>query len=206
MKRFYVYFWVRNNDNHVFHIGKGTGDRYKDLRDRNNHFINYIKKYECSSYIYKNNLTEQEAWDLEKELISKYKKMGQCETNYHCGGSGGNIWIYKSDEEKEPFRKKMREIALKSENRHKFKVGWYDEEIIKRRAKTHSGKGHWRSRAFEVTYPNGETYNFDTMTDVLNHLGISKPTFYKIIKGGDVSFKRNARLRKIKDVKIKEVK
>ena len=122
MKRFYVYFWIRNEDKHVFHIGKGTGDRYEDLRNRNNHFINYTRKYDCSSYIYKDNLTEQEAWDLEKELILKYKEMGQCETNYHCGGSGGNVWLYKSPEEKEIFREKMKKIASKSENRHKFKV------------------------------------------------------------------------------------
>lgn len=43
-------------------------------------------------------MTEQEAWDAERELIQKYKEIGQCRTNLHEGGCGGYTGNYDNPE------------------------------------------------------------------------------------------------------------
>ena len=100
-RRFYVYMWYFKNTNKVFHIGKGTGNRYKNTSThRNKYFKNIIAKYknEVDVRIYEDNLTEQEAWDLEKKLIILYKSEGECETNFHEGGCGGFTGNYNNPE------------------------------------------------------------------------------------------------------------
>lgn len=111
-KQFYVYAYYLKSTNHIFHIGKGTGNRYKNTSNsRNQYFKNIINKYkdDVDVKILKDNLTEQEAWDLEKELIKKYKNLGQCETNLHEGGCGGNTGNYDNPERS----KKLSEAAKK---------------------------------------------------------------------------------------------
>ena len=54
-----------------FYVGKGKGRRYK-TKSRNSHHDNIINKYGYITKIIKENLTEQEALDLEKERIHYY--------------------------------------------------------------------------------------------------------------------------------------
>ena len=75
-KEFYVYRWYYINTNETFHIGKGKGQRYKEKKQSRNQFFKNIinkEKDNVTSEILVNNLTEQEAWDLEKQLIAEYK-------------------------------------------------------------------------------------------------------------------------------------
>lgn len=100
-KEFYVYRWYYINTNETFHIGKGKGQRYKEkTQSRNQFFKNIINKEKdnVTSEILVDNLTEQEAWDLEKQLIAKYKSKGECKTNFHEGGRGGNTGNYNNPE------------------------------------------------------------------------------------------------------------
>lgn len=111
-RRFYVYAYYLKSTNHIFHIGKGTGNRYKNItQSRNQYFKNIINKYknDVDVKILKDNLTENEAWDLEKELIAKYRKLNQCETNLHEGGCGGNTGNYNNPERS----RKLSEAAKK---------------------------------------------------------------------------------------------
>lgn len=70
-KNFYVYEHIRNDNNTVFYVGKGRGKRAYYSR-RNEHHDRIVDKYEFTVHIVKDNLTEQEAYDLEKELIYDY--------------------------------------------------------------------------------------------------------------------------------------
>lgn len=139
-KQFYVYAYYLKSTNHIFHIGKGTGNRYKNTSNsRNQYFKNIINKYkdDVDVKILKNNLTEQEAWDLEKELIKKYKSLGQCETNLHEGGCGGNTGNYDNPERS----RKLSEAAKKrigAKNPHYGKH--LTEEQKKRISECHKGK------------------------------------------------------------------
>lgn len=82
-QKYYVYEWFRIEDNHVFYVGKGSGDRAarSSPASRNQYFCNYINKYACDYRIIQDNLNEHEAYVLENEYCKKYKQIGQCECN-----------------------------------------------------------------------------------------------------------------------------
>ena len=68
--RFYIYAYIRLDKNSYFYIGKGTGNRcYEHHTGRNKHFKNIINKIEYKVEILYDNLTEQEALDLEVSTI-----------------------------------------------------------------------------------------------------------------------------------------
>ena len=71
MNNYYVYEWIRLDTNEPFYVGKGKGDRWKQIGEhhRNKHFMNILKKYDVTVVIEKNNLTEQEAFYWEEKII-----------------------------------------------------------------------------------------------------------------------------------------
>lgn len=76
-------------------------------------------------------LTNEEACALEKQLIKDYKAMGQCKTNFHEGGSGGNTGNY------EQVSKSL--SAYLSE--HDRSLKWYESMQVaglEKRGKAHS--------------------------------------------------------------------
>lgn len=106
---YYIYAWYFTNTNEIFYIGKGKGDRYKYVGTRRNeYFLNIIKKYKDNVNVKKlyENLTETEAWALEKKLINEYWTIGECKANFHVGGCGGNHGNYSVE-----MRKKLSEYA-----------------------------------------------------------------------------------------------
>ena len=69
-KKFYVYAYMRLDTNTYFYIGKGTGKRYKELwTGRTEHFKNIVNKIPYKIEFLYNNLTEQEALQLEMNTI-----------------------------------------------------------------------------------------------------------------------------------------
>lgn len=87
-RRFYVYEWYNIDTDSPFYVGKGTENRYKETKGRNSYFLNYINKYQVGQRIIKDNLTQQEAFDMQKNTIKKYKQMGIKLTNLTDGGQG----------------------------------------------------------------------------------------------------------------------
>ena len=72
-RRFYVYVHIRLDNNTVFYIGKGTGNRaYKIYRGEGTHHDNICKACGCKVVIIKNNLTESQAFRLESKMIKYY--------------------------------------------------------------------------------------------------------------------------------------
>ena len=70
-REFYVYKHIRKDNNTAFYIGKGKGSRiYKPKR--NKHYNRIRKKYGCYVVKIKENLTEKEAFALEREIIEDY--------------------------------------------------------------------------------------------------------------------------------------
>ena len=66
---YYVYIYYRLDTNEPFYVGKGKENRWKDFRDRSNHFMNIINKHPVVCEIVKSNLTENEAFYWEEEII-----------------------------------------------------------------------------------------------------------------------------------------
>lgn len=94
MEKYYVYQWFNIETNEIFYVGKGTGNRYKKVSNRNKYFLNYYNNNPVSVEIVKYFENEQDAFDYEKELTDKYRKQGMCKCNLMDGGFGGysNIW------------------------------------------------------------------------------------------------------------------
>lgn len=88
---FYVYEWFNIKTNEVFYVGKGRNNRYKDIKQRNTYFKNYYNKYKCEVRKIKTNLSEDDAFKFEKELISEYRKTGQAQCNLTDGGEGATF-------------------------------------------------------------------------------------------------------------------
>jgi hypothetical protein len=87
-RRFYVYMWFFKATGIVFYIGKGSGKRYLERKSqRNPYFRNIVSKYSEDVDVRKHieNLTEDEAYALEKKLIGEYWAKGECKANFHEG-------------------------------------------------------------------------------------------------------------------------
>ena len=70
---YYVYLHKRPELGTVFYVGKGHGNRAWIKTSRNKHWNNVVEKYGGFEVeIIKGGLTEQEAFVLEAEIISKY--------------------------------------------------------------------------------------------------------------------------------------
>ena len=106
---YYVYGYYRFDKNSFFYIGKGKGDRYKCIQNRSKHFMNIINKIPYTVFILYNNLTEDEAFQYEKEAIENlvecgysidikgYDKKEKHLTNQCWGGKGGLGGVPKND-------------------------------------------------------------------------------------------------------------
>lgn len=68
---FYVYEHIRLDDMTCFYVGKGTGRRCNQL-SRNEHHDRISKKYGHAVVIIADNLTEEEAFEIERETIEDY--------------------------------------------------------------------------------------------------------------------------------------
>ena len=83
----YVYAHLKP-DGTIFYVGKGTHlNRAKQKTGRNKHWQNVVNKYGFSAIILVDNLTEEQAFFEEIELIKHFKKFGFL-TNKTNGGDG----------------------------------------------------------------------------------------------------------------------
>jgi len=82
-----VYLHRRISDNRIFYVGMGTSKRAYDFWQRNRRWEEQSKEYGVYVEIVKGGLTKQEALDLERELIDKYRK--EDTLGIMCNISGG---------------------------------------------------------------------------------------------------------------------
>lgn len=128
MNDYYVYIYYRLDTNEPFYIGKGHGDRWRELgKDkRNKHFLRIIEKHSVACEIIRCDLTENQANDIEcwliNELVFEYGFSIDIKNNYSkekgchlCnmtwggeGTSGYRFRDYKSDEEIKEINEKIK--------------------------------------------------------------------------------------------------
>jgi hypothetical protein len=70
-RNFYVYFHINPIKGEVFYVGKGWGNRAWEKTYRNRYWHNTANKYGYLIHIVEDNLTEEEAFDLEKFYVEK---------------------------------------------------------------------------------------------------------------------------------------
>lgn len=90
-KKYYVYKWYYKDSNKVFYVGKGSGNRYKNISKRNHVFkdIYTNNPLNCAVDIIAYFNTEEEAFKYEEELIAYYWSIKEAEANIDKGGAGG---------------------------------------------------------------------------------------------------------------------
>lgn len=85
---FYIYAWKRLDTNQYFYIGKGSGKRAFNKKNRNNYFKHIINKTQCEVEFLVESLTEDRAFKLEKDLIWCFRQNNQAQANFTDGGEG----------------------------------------------------------------------------------------------------------------------
>ena len=68
---FYVYLHKRLDNDKIFYVGKGKGDRATTSKHRNEHWHNVVNKVGYRVVLLKEDLFEQEAFDLEISISFK---------------------------------------------------------------------------------------------------------------------------------------
>lgn len=76
MNNFYVYVFFNKEWGLPFYIGKGTGNRISQTKDRNFQIRAILENYECERKIVCDNLTERDALLYEDKLKMALKGMG----------------------------------------------------------------------------------------------------------------------------------
>ena len=94
---FYVYEWYNVNTEEIFYVGKGCGNRYKQVSKRNQKFKDYYENNECAVRIIKSFETEEEAFNFEHIRIIELKAQSQCFCNIDDGGSGGVSFVWNEE-------------------------------------------------------------------------------------------------------------
>ena len=84
--KYYVYAWYIKDTKEIFYIGKGSNKRYKIKKRENKAFMNILENNECDSEILVDNLTEEDAFQLEKVFIAYFKDISSNLTNVGEGG------------------------------------------------------------------------------------------------------------------------
>lgn len=84
---FYVYLHKRKDDNSVFYIGKGRNSRAYQKRYRNKEWQSIVNSVGFYNEFAEKNMSEEEAFKLEKDLIKQYGINNLA--NINLGGDGG---------------------------------------------------------------------------------------------------------------------
>lgn len=92
---YFVYLHRRASNNKIFYVGKGCRYRHKKTEGRSEHWHNIVRKHGYTIEIVQHGMQEWWAFELERELILKYKDQGLC--NRTEGGEGASG--YKITEE-----------------------------------------------------------------------------------------------------------
>jgi hypothetical protein len=115
---FYVYLHIRKDNGVPFYVGKGHGIRYNQKDRKNNHWKNIVNKYDFDTIFLEENLTELDAFELEKYWIMRIGRISDNSgplVNITTGGDGcaGRSWNGKRRGESNPMHGHKQTIETK---------------------------------------------------------------------------------------------
>ncbi len=176
MDAYYIYQHIRLDSQTVFYIGKGKNQRAWTKHGRNSYWNNIVKKHGYYVQIIQDNLSESEAYNIEKSLIKKFRQFKQCETNMQEGGEGGGspnlqtrLRMSKSHKGKPKSKTHCKNISIgKRGHRHHFYKKHLSENQRNKMAISQGGK---KFRAFKNGILIGEFINMNEASKILNVFG-----------------------------------
>ena len=89
MSNYYVYEWYDKENGMPWYVGKGQKERMVSMRNRSIGFIEYYNSHDVDWRFVETDLSEDDAYALERETIKKYKDNGVKLVNVAWGGRGG---------------------------------------------------------------------------------------------------------------------
>jgi hypothetical protein len=123
-----VYTHKRKTDGVIFYVGKGSIKRSRDKNYRNEHWHNTVNKHGYVIEIISKNLSESEAFELEKKLISFYgrkdKGLGPL-VNWSDGGEGVSGLIHNDE-----YKINMRNIHAEKTGCKVFLYHLYNDSVL----------------------------------------------------------------------------
>jgi hypothetical protein len=150
MNIFYVYRHITIDTKELFYIGKGKGRRAYD-QNHNRLWKNIVEKHNYIIEFIKENLTEEEALRLEKELIDQYRPRA----NFSVGGRGGATGLKRS---KEDIAKRSRtQSRQRSTPEARARQSLLSKEIASRpgmKEKAVEGRRPWLEKVKNGEVPN----------------------------------------------------
>lgn len=100
MGEYYVYGHINPITNKFFYIGKGKGRRCSSRTGRTKFWTKTVEKYGYAIIKFVDGITNEQACEIEKQYIQKYRLRGEggCLVNLTYGGDGGTLGMKLSDE------------------------------------------------------------------------------------------------------------
>jgi len=117
--KFYIYGHYKEDTNELFYIGKGKGARAIRIAGRSIHWKNIVLKHGCIIKMLASDLTEEEAFTLEKQLIKQYGRIDNYTgslINLTDGGEGGSGLVYTQE------MLEYRSFIMSGEKNHQFGI------------------------------------------------------------------------------------
>jgi hypothetical protein len=189
MNNCYIYKHITKNmpdgkEPYVYY-GKGTGNRARDKSKRHEFWKRVFTKYEYDIIILHENLTDEEAFKLEREIIAEAKKNNENLVNILSGGEGltsaeakdlyekycnNSEWLRKSAEahkklSQDPeWRRKQKEGAKKRSQ---------DAEWLRKnaeRSKKLAQDPEWRKNHMQAIEGFKKEYDFVSPDGIIHHI------------------------------------
>ena len=199
-REFYVYKHIRKDNNTCFYVGKGKGRRMY-VQKRNKHFNRIRKKYGCYVIKIKENLTEKEAFALEREIIEDYVFVfgyginidgyRDCDHEYLTNCTWGGEGVSGMN----PWNKGKK--GIQAGERHPMYGKHHSEESRKKNSESHKGKKHSKEAKRKMSENNSGAKNpmakkvicittgetFDCIKDASDNYNVAKSSICGCCQG-----------------------
>lgn len=137
---FYVYEHRRKDTGAVFYVGKGCGQRAKNLHNRGRYWCNVAKAAGGINITYPViNVDEEMAFLAEMELIDAYRKRGIRIVNISDGGEGTTGWV-PEEETKRKIGEANKHTPKASGERHGMYGKRHSEESLAKMRESQSSR------------------------------------------------------------------
>lgn len=197
MKKYYVYIHKKADTQDIFYVGISGSIKYTrgySSAQRNNLWNKIVKKHGYSVEIIADNLTKEDAINIECDYILKYGRISErngCLCNITKGGEGAT----KSQKERDMLSKKMKGEnnpnfgkPMSNEQKQKIKKTLLLKKIKRPMSNEHkiaisnATKGIIRCTRKVVNTETMEEFN--SIKECMVHYKITYGVFYRIIKNG----------------------